>query len=270
MGAWMKANSEAIYGTTASPFKKLAWGKCTQKPGKLYLHVFNWPKDGALQIPIANKVTKASLLANPAQALSVKTTGDTGVTLTVPAEAPDPNATVIVLEIDGAPQVVASTPTLQQAADGTLTLKATDAEITGNAKLEAKSGEEQNIGSWTSTHDFVEWTANVTKPGTFDVELNYACDPKSGGQVVLSADLPLRSVYRMNADDRNVSYLTAGNAKLNITIPPTKSWADFTVAKVGQLKLDKAGPVTLALKPVKKQGEGVLNLRSVVLKPRGE
>ena len=136
--------------------------------------------------------------------------------------------------------------------------------------LKTGAGDEQNIGSWTSTHDFVEWTANVTKPGTFDVELNYACDPKSGGQVVLSADLPLRSVYRMNADDRNVSYLTAGNAKLNITIPPTKSWADFTVAKVGQLKLDKAGPVTLALKPVKKQGEGVLNLRSVVLKPRGE
>ena len=66
--------------------------------------------------------------------------------------------------IDGAPQV-ASAPTLKQAADGTLTLKATDAEITGNAQLETKSGNEQNIGHWTSTHDFVEWTLNVTKPG---------------------------------------------------------------------------------------------------------
>ena len=248
MGAWMKANSEAIYGTTASPFKKLAWGKCTQKPGKLYLHVFNWPKDGALLVPIANKVTKSYLLANSAQALSVKTTGDTGVTLTVPAEAPDANATVIVLEIDGAPQVVASMPTLKQAADGTLTLKATDAEITGNAQLETKAGNEQNIGHWTSTHDFVEWTVNVTKPGSFDVEFNYACDPKSGGQITVSA----------------------GSVKLNVTIAPTKSWTDFTVAKVGQLKLDKAGPVTITIKPVKKQGEGLLNLRSVVLKPRGD
>ena len=251
MGAWMKANGEAIYGTTASPFKKLPWGKCTQKPGKLYLHVFNWPKDGMLNVPIDNKITKAYLLAKPEQGLKLaveKTVPGAGATIVVPAEAPDANATVIVLEIDGAPQVVASTPTLKQAADGTLTLKATDAEITGNAKLEAKSGNEQNIGSWTSTHDFVEWTVNVTKPGTFDVELNYACDPKSGGQVALSA----------------------GSAKLNITIPPTQSWADFTVAKVGQLKLDQAGPVTLALKPVKKQGEGVLNLRSVVLKPAAQ
>ena len=23
---------------------KLSWGRCTQKPGKLYLHVFDWPK----------------------------------------------------------------------------------------------------------------------------------------------------------------------------------------------------------------------------------
>ena len=27
----MKVNREAIYGTQASPFEKLAWGRCTQK-----------------------------------------------------------------------------------------------------------------------------------------------------------------------------------------------------------------------------------------------
>ena len=27
----MKVNGEAIYGTKASPFEKLAWGRCTQK-----------------------------------------------------------------------------------------------------------------------------------------------------------------------------------------------------------------------------------------------
>ncbi len=122
------------------------------------------------------------------------------------------------------------------------------AAITGNAQLETEAGHEQNIVHWAITHDFVEWTVNVTQSGNFDVELNYACDPKSGGQITVSA----------------------GSAKLNITIPPTKSWADFTVAKVGQLKLDKSGPVTITIKPVKKQGEGLLNLRNVVLKPRAE
>lgn len=45
IGKWMRANGEAIYATQASPFEKLAWGRCTQKKlagsqRRLYLHVF--------------------------------------------------------------------------------------------------------------------------------------------------------------------------------------------------------------------------------------
>ena len=43
MGEWMKSNGESIYGTTASPFFKLFWGRCTQKNAGndqiLYLHI---------------------------------------------------------------------------------------------------------------------------------------------------------------------------------------------------------------------------------------
>jgi alpha-L-fucosidase len=31
IGEWMKVNGESIYGTNASPFTKLDWGRCTQK-----------------------------------------------------------------------------------------------------------------------------------------------------------------------------------------------------------------------------------------------
>ena len=67
VGKWMKANGEAVYGTSASPFKRLPWGRCTQKADgantTLYLHVFDWPADGKLRVPgLTNAVRSASLL----------------------------------------------------------------------------------------------------------------------------------------------------------------------------------------------------------------
>jgi len=51
VGAWMKANGDAIYGTTADSLKQPpAWGRVTQKGGIRYLHVFAWPADGKLSV----------------------------------------------------------------------------------------------------------------------------------------------------------------------------------------------------------------------------
>jgi len=102
MGRWMKVNGQAIYGTSASPFaKQLEFGRATSKPGRVYLHVFDWPADGKLNVPTFGKsVTKAHLLVSPKQQLKITQTKD-GVSLTVPAQAPDPIATVIVLETAG-------------------------------------------------------------------------------------------------------------------------------------------------------------------------
>jgi alpha-L-fucosidase len=112
VGCWMRVNGEAIYGTSASPFlQQLPWGRCTQKPGKLFLHVFDWPKD-ELIVPVKNRVTKAYLLADPAHtALNVGDELDAGAAIFLPAEAPDKLASVVVLEIKGKPEVVVDAPT---------------------------------------------------------------------------------------------------------------------------------------------------------------
>jgi len=101
IGEWMKVNSESIYGTTASPLGSLPWGRCTAKPGKLYLHVFNWPKDSKLNVPnLTTTVKKAYLLADKKhKKLEVARVGDNEVVISVPEKAPDPINTVIVVEI---------------------------------------------------------------------------------------------------------------------------------------------------------------------------
>jgi alpha-L-fucosidase len=107
IGAWMKTNRAAIYGTTASPFAKLDWGRATRKGQTLYLHVFKWPADGKLLVPLQNKITQASLLAQPGTKVAVSS-GPAGATLQLPSAAPDPIASVIALQIQGEPRT--STP----------------------------------------------------------------------------------------------------------------------------------------------------------------
>jgi alpha-L-fucosidase len=105
IGKWMKVNGEAIHGTTRSPFPTApAWGRVTQKPGKLYLHVLNWPKDGKLVVPgLTAKVKTAYLLADANRAALKTTANAGGVEVAVPAQAPDTVASVVVLEIEGKP-----------------------------------------------------------------------------------------------------------------------------------------------------------------------
>lgn len=104
IGKWMKVNGESIYGTQASPFAKTPWGRCTQKTldgGKtrLYLHVFDWPEDAKLTVPVKNKVAGAKCLACGSK-LEAKSS-DGAVVISLPKEAPCKIATVIVLDVEG-------------------------------------------------------------------------------------------------------------------------------------------------------------------------
>jgi alpha-L-fucosidase len=98
MGKWMAVNGESIYGTTASPFTaQLAFGRATKKGDRLYVQVFDWPANGTLTLPSwGGTPKKAWLLATKAD-VPLKASTD-GITLTVSGPAPDPIASVIVLE----------------------------------------------------------------------------------------------------------------------------------------------------------------------------
>jgi alpha-L-fucosidase len=98
MGTWMAVNGESIHGTAASPFGRPDWGRCTAKSGKLYLHVFQWPADQQLQVPLTGKtVGKAYLLADKKQAKLTVAAGEDKVTISLPEKAPDAIDSVVVL-----------------------------------------------------------------------------------------------------------------------------------------------------------------------------
>jgi alpha-L-fucosidase len=245
IGKWTKANGEAIYGASASPFKKLRWGRATQRPGALYLFVFDWPNDGKLLVPMTNEVKEVYLLSDPGRTLQADEM-ENGVTISeLPANAPDANPTVIVLKIAGPPRPILPPPP-RQSADGSITLRAEDADLTGGARVESIGGAE-NIGYWTNPDATVSWPIQIDRPGKFEAELTWACKPESAG-----------TEYA----------IMAGNQQLLKTkVAPTKGWGDFTAAKVGTITIEKPGPMTITLKPFSKPREGVMNLRTLKLLP---
>ena len=99
VGDWMKLNGESIYGTKGSPLKtQPAWGRVTEKANKLYLHVFDWPKDEKLVLEhFHTSFTSAYLLENKAEVELQRDEKSSTATLHLPAKPLDTIDTVVVL-----------------------------------------------------------------------------------------------------------------------------------------------------------------------------
>lgn len=103
LGGWMKQYGEAIHGTAANPLGAVAWGRITAKPGRLYLHVFEWPKDNVIAVPLKNAgAVKAHMLADSRKLpLACVVTPD-GAKITLQPAFQNPYASVAVLELGNA------------------------------------------------------------------------------------------------------------------------------------------------------------------------
>jgi len=110
IGQWMKINGESIYGTGASPFPNLDWGRCTQmntpSGTRLYFHVFDRPADGKLFVPgLYNKPGNTFLLADAGKRPLETSRQDDAIIISLPEEASDPYDLVVIMDIEGRPDV---------------------------------------------------------------------------------------------------------------------------------------------------------------------
>jgi alpha-L-fucosidase len=266
IGKWMKVNSESIYGTTASPFAKLPWGRCTKKELDngtiLYLHVFDWPADGTLVVSgLKNKVKQAYMLAdrqtenNPIAALlsgifslfvpplKTETVGE-GIKITLPKKPLDDTDTVVVLKVDGNLQV--EKVPIKQNDDGTVTLSADTADIhnsnSSDTKLEINNAI-SNIGFWTQAESWVDWLFEIDKPGRFEVAGYIALEPQASRFEVI-----------------------AGDQKFTANVASTSGYEKFVKTKLGEITLPRTGEQRLEIRPLDKQWQPI-NLRKIILTP---
>ncbi len=242
VGAWMRQNGEAIYATTASPFLRLGWGRATQKPGRLYLHVFNWPADGTLVVPMSSGAKKAYLLREPRKPLTFAAS-PTGLRLTVPAAAPDAISTTLVLE--GVGKVVAlPPPPISPDADGAVQLPCDAADLFGkHVRIEGNTN--LNLGAWRGLEDYASWQVKFARPGAYDVLLTAAVPAAEAG-----------STYALIIGSERLSGKTLSTAG-----------ADYRPVKVGTINVTQAGTLTVSIKPEKIAKSELMRLRAITLRP---
>lgn len=244
---WMDVNSEAIHGTTAGPFPRLRFGRCTAKPGTLYLHVFDWPTDGLLRVPgLRTQVTGATILGADAKAAKVAVRRlDDDVVLEVPKMPVHEAATVIKLTIRGQPDVV--TGPNRPGPDGRIILDAADATIVGHRlKYETKYG--GSLGFWTSHEDYAQWIVQCP-PGNYNIEVDMSCVTEAAGSefVVQTATQSFTGV-----------------------VPSTGSWETFTPFKCETVTITDNEPFEVIVRPGEDFRGTLMNLRVVRLIPVGE
>ena len=244
VGEWMSANSESVYGTTASPFADIPWGACTVTGETLYLHVFDWPADGKLALEgLRNEVRSVRLLTDPSGSLEFAKDGST-VHIEGPVQAPDPFDSVLVMEISGAPEV--DPIVVSQNDDGSFRLDYLTAITQGRVVKRFNRKGEFHISKWRSPEDSIVWRLDVSKPGSYNVEITYAAlQDRAGG------------AYE----------IVAGDSQLNGEVEPTGDWYEYKTFSLGALDL-APGAQTVEIRPRNEISEDLMYFKAIELKPR--
>jgi alpha-L-fucosidase len=247
MGAWMKVNGEAIYGTTASPFARLPFfGRATVKGNKLYLHVFEWPASGVLRVPnLNNLVHSAALVAAPGARLATRRDGD-DVLVALPAEAPDPVASVVELTLDGVPVVGPYTNRADE--KGVIALGVESCEI--ETKFGQRARLENILGhvfltKWERSDDVPTWKMKVPQAGRYKVDLVYGSSRRGEG-----------TGYTIAAGAHQLT---------GKVVRGPNNWV-FKRHAVGEMPL-AAGEQTLQVKVKTQNGVEAMTLEKVILTP---
>jgi alpha-L-fucosidase len=255
VGDWLRTNQESVYGAGPSPFSyELPWGIITTKPGKIYLHVFNWPQKPLTLYGLKSKVTSATLLATKMKLKFAqredKTLDHDELTIRLPATAPDKNDSVIALDLDGDVNVDTM---LSQQPEGTVTLPA----FLGNlhrAKGDGLRFDSRGVAErWTNKDDWLDWQFKITRPGTFDIvivtsEQKYGRDWEGGHTVALDvAGQKVTGTVENNGKEEN----------------PVNPYWPYVISKIGRVTVAKPGQFNLSLRPETIKAEKKLGLALV-------
>jgi arylsulfatase A len=133
-----------------------------------------------------------------------------------------------------------------QAANREIVLPAKTADVRGVMLRFEPLPHKNTLGYWVNANDWARWEFTVTQPGKFQLEALVGCGNGSGGSDVR---------------------FEIGEQVLSMTVPETGGFQNFVPRMLGEIQIDKLGRHELRVKPIKKPGAAVMDLRQVRLLP---
>ena len=258
VGKWMKKNGESIYETTASPLGRLPFnGRCTAKPGKVFVHVFDWPDNRELVIPgILSKIKKVYLLADPGQKSLPFKHQDGDLILEIiatqlPAEAFHEYNTVIAIEYENELKTVEK-PLLVDPSYRTIltpdmaTLTGENLTYSFHNVWDDLNIRGYHVDNWNEVDATMEWQVRSIRKGRYEVYLKYGAP---------------------EGCEDNVFEILLGDQLLEGEVQSTGDWYTYRSFVAGDLEFDVADELTLTIKPKILGGCSLMNLKEVSLVP---
>ncbi|VGO19114.1 alpha-L-fucosidase [Pontiella sulfatireligans] len=186
VGRWMAVNGESIYDTSHSPFNinGITW-RCTAKPGKLYLHILNWPGESLDLDGLSSRVKTARFLDGGPSIQFNQT--KKRLSLVLPQTAPDQINTVIVLDIEDE-QAVVIPDFGYETIPAVWNLYAWEARLRGPDLV--YDWETQSVDNFILAHNLnqLSWINLPNEEGEYLVDIEYACEnDKAGSRYVVSS-----------------------------------------------------------------------------------
>ncbi len=243
IGEWMNVNGESIHGAGKSPLPLQAWGQSTRKGQVLYLHVFDWPRDGRLTVGgLTAKIDKAYLLADKKRSpLNVERLNELDAVIHVPTEAPDSGVSTIAVEVAGEITVDTDRLLFTQTSNK---FHVFDALFDGNLRCGSGHIHQDYVTDWSKSSDRVIWPVRLNEDASFEVLLTYSAHgkkPTKGGTFVS----------------------TIGDQTLS---GPAVDGVSEQTSSLGMIDL-KQGTFEISIKPDQIENAKFMNLHSITLRP---
>jgi hypothetical protein len=231
---WMQVNAESIRGTHRTPLDRQSWGDSTVKENRLYLHVFDWPANEELVVGgLQSTVRKVYLLGDAhRRALPFHWTSAHDLAIRVPAAAPDPVDTVIVVDTAGA--VTAAPGRFIETRWGSTQLLAFDAQAQGSGFSygDGKAGR-YYVEGLESAGNSLQWNVRADMPANVRLRIRYSTEVEGPAESNKPAGGELVVQY--------------GDQILRAPVDAVENAEDIRTAELGSvaLKSGQARPLTL-------------------------